>query len=628
MTDTLPGVPNVLASSRGGPVVGGAPNPLPGSRITGTPVPGAPNVLPATRLIPLPATTLQTFSYDDAGRLKQEERTGAPTTSWTYDDAGNRTGQTTGGQTTTYSYDADNRLLTSSIPGGVTTTFSYDANGSMVERAGPGETLAYGWDTAGRLTGITRNGSSQAAFAYDGDGNRRSKTSGSQTTSYVNDARGLSQVLQATTGSSTVSYVPGIGQHDTSKPSETTKWGYSLSDTQNVRLLVDGAGVLAHRWEWEPFGRARAESGSTAAAFGYGGEQRDDETGLINLRARYYDPGIGRFLSRDTLPGALTVPQSWNRYSYTENDPINATDPSGHKKKQKKQKIKWPMGMDPDDDSHAKKKAKACKNPGQYTGSCKGGPPNAAYAADGEAQHEAKKAGQAASSGNLAAASAHLQAAAHFASIAGTAAASTATLQAYASVLAAVNSIQAAHPIDNPNGAGTFSAAALSVCGGHPLVVFTCHALIHAGVHVALESLLHNPELPAPPPKELMFDKDGLPIYFIDAARMENIAINAYEAQLADPSLVVLTYLGPKSPQTILNRRAACKDHIGPGSCEEYPFASTVEGGSGARIRGVPVEEQKRQGGDVNNFYTHKAKLTAGDRFRVIVWFAVEHESP
>jgi RHS repeat-associated protein len=114
----------------------------------------------------------------------------------------------------------------------------------------------------------------------------------------------------------------------------------------------------------------------TASPFGYGGEQRDDETGLVNLRSRYYDPALGRFLSRDSLPGVTTLPQSWSRYSYVENGPINHTDPSGHKKK-----IKWPNGQDPDDD-RARKKAKACRNPG----SCKGEPPNPAHAAEDEAQ--------------------------------------------------------------------------------------------------------------------------------------------------------------------------------------------------------------------------------------------------
>jgi len=67
-----------------------------------------------------------------------------------------------------------------------------------------------------------------------------------------------------------LSYVPGSGQHDSSQSSATTQWGYTLSDSQNGRIMVDGGGTLARRWEWEPFGKSRAESGTTPARFGYG----------------------------------------------------------------------------------------------------------------------------------------------------------------------------------------------------------------------------------------------------------------------------------------------------------------------------------------------------------------------
>jgi hypothetical protein len=76
---------------------------------------------------------------------------------------------------------------------------------------------------------------------------------------------------------------------------------------------------VAHRWAWQPFGTARTDVGSTPApVFGYGGEQNDAETGLVNLRARYGacpdaggDPSIGRFLSRDSIPGVMAVPRCW-----------------------------------------------------------------------------------------------------------------------------------------------------------------------------------------------------------------------------------------------------------------------------------------------------------------------------
>jgi RHS repeat-associated protein len=61
----------------------------------------------------------------------------------------------------------------------------------------------------------------------------------------------------------------------------------------------------------------------------YQSEQKDSESGLIYLRARYYDPSIGRFTSQDPLSGSLSSPASQNGYNYANNDPINLNDPSG-----------------------------------------------------------------------------------------------------------------------------------------------------------------------------------------------------------------------------------------------------------------------------------------------------------
>ena len=64
-------------------------------------------------------------------------------------------------------------------------------------------------------------------------------------------------------------------------------------------------------------------------AYGYDSEQTDD-TGLVNLRARWYDPGKGRFISADTWGGDYQVPQSLNSWEYTDNNPINYSDPTGN----------------------------------------------------------------------------------------------------------------------------------------------------------------------------------------------------------------------------------------------------------------------------------------------------------
>jgi len=64
--------------------------------------------------------------------------------------------------------------------------------------------------------------------------------------------------------------------------------------------------------------------------FRYAGEVFDAESGMIYLRARYYDPSVGRFISEDTYKGQVDNPLSLNRYTYGHNNPLRFIDPSGH----------------------------------------------------------------------------------------------------------------------------------------------------------------------------------------------------------------------------------------------------------------------------------------------------------
>jgi RHS repeat-associated protein len=64
-------------------------------------------------------------------------------------------------------------------------------------------------------------------------------------------------------------------------------------------------------------------------AFLFTGEQFDPSANLYYLRARYYNPTVGRFIQKDPFPGLLTQPQTLNPYAYVVNNPVNLTDPSG-----------------------------------------------------------------------------------------------------------------------------------------------------------------------------------------------------------------------------------------------------------------------------------------------------------
>jgi predicted small lipoprotein YifL len=107
-----------------------------------------------------------------------------------------------------------------------------------------------------------------------------------------------------------------------------------------------------------------------------------------------------------------------------------------------------------------------------------------------------------------------------------------------------------------------------------------------------------------------------LPVFVVDSARMPNIAQHDRQA-IADGHPQVLTRADPLTARK--NRAAACgRFREPPLSCDEYPFAVTFQGGENASIRGVPLVEQLRQGGDLSNFF-RKYSIGLGDPFLVVV---------
>jgi RHS repeat-associated protein len=82
-------------------------------------------------------------------------------------------------------------------------------------------------------------------------------------------------------------------------------------------------------YEYDAFGNEFTVSGSTPNEMMYRGEQFDSDLGLYYLRARYYNPLTGRFLSRDPLDGLPWDPKTLHKYLYVGSNPVNNVDPSG-----------------------------------------------------------------------------------------------------------------------------------------------------------------------------------------------------------------------------------------------------------------------------------------------------------
>jgi RHS repeat-associated protein len=164
-----------------------------------------------------------------------------------------------------------------------------------------------------------------ASYAYNGMGDRLSETANGQTTHYTMDLNaGLTQVLQD--GTNTYLYGAGrVAQYGANGPD------YYLGDALgSVRQMVDGSGNVTLGRNYKPYGGVLSSMGGGATSYGFTNEWTDASTGDVYLRARWYAPGQGRFLTKDTWEGDYSRPMSLNGWGYVEGNPIIRIDPSGY----------------------------------------------------------------------------------------------------------------------------------------------------------------------------------------------------------------------------------------------------------------------------------------------------------
>ncbi|HZS39020.1 MAG TPA: FG-GAP-like repeat-containing protein, partial [Polyangia bacterium] len=247
------------------------------------------------------------YGYDDLDRLTSAMSRSdySKNTSYSYDNVGNITYNS---QLGPYSYNPGTHAVASAGQN----VYRYDLNGNMSSRNGQTAT----WDGLNRLTSIA--GSS---FSYDAHGARLSKVNGANSTYYLNED------VEVSNGSFNKYFRLG-GQRVAQRSGAATYWVHG-DHLESLDSVTDTSGRPAGgRMTYWPYGDRMSNDVSTAEGIGFTGE-RQDETGLLYLHARYYDPQLGRFTSADTAsPVASGV--GVNRYSYANNDPIGHADHNGH----------------------------------------------------------------------------------------------------------------------------------------------------------------------------------------------------------------------------------------------------------------------------------------------------------
>jgi RHS repeat-associated protein len=201
-----------------------------------------------------------------------------------------------------------------------TVTLTSNANGNLVAKGAD----AFAYDQANRLTSANVAGNIET-YAYDGDGVRFSRTvGGGPAIRYVSD---VNTSLPVTIDDGSRKYVWGLGLAYAVSGSSIDV--YHADRLGSVRAISDATGAVIATYRTDEFGVPTGDTGSGTQPLGFTGAPRDG-TGLSYLRARYYDPSLGRFMSRDGWAGSEYAPRSTHRFTYVGNNPTTDRDPSGH----------------------------------------------------------------------------------------------------------------------------------------------------------------------------------------------------------------------------------------------------------------------------------------------------------
>jgi RHS repeat-associated protein len=116
-------------------------------------------------------------------------------------------------------------------------------------------------------------------------------------------------------------YARGIGLNYRTDQNGNKSY-YVLNGQGDVEYLQDSTGNILNSYTYDLWGKPIERNEQVSIPFLYSGEYWDSSTELQNLRARWYDPGVGRFINEDTYEGELTNPLSENLYTYVHNNPV------------------------------------------------------------------------------------------------------------------------------------------------------------------------------------------------------------------------------------------------------------------------------------------------------------------
>lgn len=299
----------------------------------------------------------ETFLYDTLNRLTSNtvnsSGAGLVTQTYGYDSIGNITSRSDMGA---YTYGAVNNkphaVAQIALAGGGTRQYIYDGSGNLTQEvqrdaannviAAKGRTSTY---TSFDMPVTLVNPAATLTFTYGPEHQRIKQVSPSATTIYVHpdNVGGLAYEKDIKVGGVVehkhyITAGDGVVAMVKQGPSGTSTVYFHRDHLGSTTVTTNESGAVLERFAYEPFGKRRTPAGAldpngalvgVTTDRGFTNHEELDELGLIHMNGRVYDPATGRFMSADPNVPYPTNIQSYNRYSYSRNNPLVFIDPSG-----------------------------------------------------------------------------------------------------------------------------------------------------------------------------------------------------------------------------------------------------------------------------------------------------------
>ena len=222
-----------------------------------------------------------------------------------------------------YCYNERNELTERKSLSAVT-AYLYDENGSLIrEKEGEKET-GYRYDLLNRQTHVQLPDGYVQENLYDGEGLRAGLTENGKSTTFLFYN---GEILAECNGDSMPirRHLSGAGLSHVQTLENDTFHAYHQDEQGSTAYVTGTTGETENLYSYDGFGNFLESREDITNRILYTGQQYDQETGQYYLRARYYNPVIGRFTQEDTYRG-----DGLNLYAYCDNNPVMYYDPSGH----------------------------------------------------------------------------------------------------------------------------------------------------------------------------------------------------------------------------------------------------------------------------------------------------------